>query len=82
MVSPEFPYFSLGFRDAYRKSFQALSDAGVLSQAAAGMGDMQVIKTMGSAAEGDMRVIQDGQEYSFYVLFIKDEDGIWRIKSF
>lgn len=74
--------FSLSTRDAYQKQFQALKDAGVLDQVVAGMGDMQIVKTMGTAAEGDMRVTQDGKEYSFYVLFVKDEDGIWRIKSF
>ena len=75
-------YFSLGTRDAYQKQFQALKDAGVLAQVISGMGDMEITKTMGNAAEGDMRVSQDGKEYSFYVLFVKDEDGIWRIKSF
>jgi hypothetical protein len=74
--------FSLSTRDAYQKQFQVLKDAGVLADVVANMGDMQIVKTMGNAAEGDMRVMQDGKEYSFYVLFVKDDDGIWRIKSF
>ena len=74
--------FSLSTRDAYQKQFQALKDAGVLTEVVAGMGDMQIVKNMGNAAEGDMRIMQDGKEYSFYVLFVKDEDGIWRIRSF
>ncbi len=81
-ISGAAEYFSLGTRDAYQKQFQALKDAGVLAQAISGMGDMEITKTMGNAAEGDMRVTQDGKDYSFYVLFVKDEDGIWRIKSF
>ncbi|MBI5694412.1 MAG: PKD domain-containing protein [Nitrospirae bacterium] len=74
-------YFSLSTRDGYRSTFQALADAGALAGAVAGMGEMRVVNTRGNIAEGDMRVVQDGKEYSFYVLFVKDDDGIWRIKS-
>ncbi len=75
-------YFSLSSRTSYQKAFQALLDAGVLSQATAGMGNMSIVKSMGNAAEGDLSVIKNGKEYSYYVLFVKDEDGIWRIKAF
>ena len=82
-ISSAVQYLSLGTRDSYQKHLQALKDAGVLAQVVAGMGDMEITKTMGNAAEGDMRVVnQDGKEYSFYVLFVKDLDGIWRIQSF
>ena len=40
-------------RDAYQKQFQALKDACVLDLVVAGMGNMKIVKTMGTAAEGD-----------------------------
>ena len=32
--------------------------------------------------EYEMWAEQDGQTYSFYILFVKDADGIWRIQFF
>lgn len=75
-------YFALGTREGYTNMFRALADAGALADAVSRMGEVRVVETMGNAAEGDMRVIEDGKEYSFYVLFVKDDDGIWRIRSF
>jgi hypothetical protein len=33
-------------------------------------------------AEYEMPAIQDGIEYSFYIQFVKDSDGIWKLRFF
>lgn len=75
-------YIAESTREGYREVFQAFATEGVLADAAEGMGDIQITNHFGNYAEGDMRVMQDGVEYSFYVLFEKGADGVWRIKSF
>ena len=44
--------------------------------------DIQFVRTDENSAEYDIRATKDGTEYSFYLLFIKDDKGLWKIKSF
>jgi len=37
---------------------------------------------VGQVAEYQMIAIQDGIEFSFYIKFVKDGEGIWRIYFF
>jgi hypothetical protein len=73
-------YFDDFSKDAYKEMFTTLSS--LLSQIAQELGDMEFIRIMGNSAECDIRTIRNGKDYSFYLLFIKGEDGIWRIRSF
>lgn len=75
-------FFALSVRESYGRAFSALADAGMLAPAAAGMGDIAIVRADGETAEGDLRVVKDGKGYSYCVRFVKDTDGIWRIRSF
>jgi hypothetical protein len=46
------------------------------------MADIQFIKVNDDIAEYDIRIKRKGTWYSFYVVFIRGDDGVWRIKSF
>jgi hypothetical protein len=41
-----------------------------------------MVNVKDTIAEVDMRDLIDGVTYSFYLLFVKDRDGIWRIRNF
>jgi len=73
-------YFDDFSKDAYRETFTALST--LLPQIAQELGDIQFIRMMRNSAEYDVRTIRVGKEYSFYLLFVRDEDGLWKIRSF
>ncbi len=67
-------------KDACKGTFTALSP--LLPQIAQELGDIQFIRMMKNSAEYDIRTIEDGKEYSYYLLFVRDENGIWKIRSF
>lgn len=73
-------YYDDFSKDAYKEMFTALSS--LLPQIAQELGDMQFIRIMKNSAECDIRTIRNGKNYSFHLLFVKGEDGIWRIRSF
>ncbi len=73
-------YFSESTKESYREMFTILSDS--LTEIEQELSDIQFIDIMKNAAECDIRITRDGNEYSFYLLFIKDVDGLWKIKSF
>jgi len=73
-------YFSESSKENYREMFTILSES--LSHIEQELGDIQFIAVMKNSAEYDIRITRDGLEYSFYLLFVKDEDGLWKIKSF
>jgi len=73
-------YFDDFSRDAYRETFTILSS--MLSQIVQECGDIQFIRMMKNSAAYDIRTARDGKEYSFYLLFVRDEDGLWKIRSF
>jgi sucrose-6-phosphate hydrolase SacC (GH32 family) len=75
-------YFSTSTRESYRQQFHVLNDTGILNDAASGMGDFKKTKTFDKFAQGEMVITEDGVATSYFVLFVKDDDGIWRIKSF
>ena len=53
-----------------------------LPEISAGLQTIELVQISDGMAEYNMPGEQDGQTYSFYVLFVKDSDGIWRIKFF
>ena len=53
-----------------------------LPEVAANLNDISLVKMKNGKAEYNVLGNQDGTTYSFYVLFVKDHDGIWRIRFF
>ncbi len=73
-------YFSVVSRQIYSQRFLRLSQ--YLPQMAADMGEFRLVKLTEWLAEYDLRTARNGQVYSFQVLFMKDHDGLWRLRSF
>jgi PKD repeat protein len=73
-------YFDDSSKSAYTEHFTLLSP--MLSQIVQELNDTQFIGMMTNAIEYDIRTIRNGKEYSFYLLFVKDKDGLWKIRSF
>jgi hypothetical protein len=68
-------------RDRYRGIFNAVSSR--LPQVDTILTNIQIGAIRGNEAEFTMlRVSSDGVERSFYVLFVRDNDGIWRLRMF
>ena len=76
-------YFTEGVREGYRDLFTALLPAGALDELANDLADFRFIRMLPEGVEGDLRVIRDGVEYSFFVLLVPDPvDGLWKIQGF
>lgn len=73
-------YFSKSSRAGYQHQFTLLQS--VLPQVVNDMGDIAIIDLKGNMAIYDLRTIRQGETYSFQLMFIKDTDGIWRIRNF
>jgi len=74
--------FAGASRDAYQDQLAALAGVGALPQVAADLGAITAVKVRDGAAEYEMRAAQRGALYSFYVLFVVDTDGLWRLRVF
>ncbi|HKW93220.1 MAG TPA: Ig-like domain-containing protein [Methylomirabilota bacterium] len=74
--------FAEASRDAYRDQLTALAGAGALGQVAADLGGITAVKILDKAAEYELRAMRQGVAYSYYVLFVIDTDGVWRIRVF
>jgi hypothetical protein len=79
-VNKAVSYFDDTTRDAYQGIFTALSS--YLPQIAQELSDIQFIQMIGASAEYDIRTIRGGTEYSFYLLFVRDQNGLWKISRF
>ena len=73
-------YFAESSQNSFREQFTLLESQ--LGQIVAGMRQFRMVKVRERFAEYDMRTLLNGQEYSFQILFMKDIDGIWKIRSF
>jgi hypothetical protein len=73
-------YFDDFSKAGYKEHFTVLSP--ILSQIVQELNDIQLIGMMKNAIEYDIRTIRNGKEYSFYLLFVRDNDGLWKIRSF
>ena len=74
--------FAGASRDAYQDQLTALAGAGALPQIAADLGSIRPVRVHERAAEYELRAVQQGTSYSFYVLFVVDTDGVWRLRVF
>jgi PKD repeat protein len=73
-------YFDDSTKSGYKEHFTVLSP--MLPQIVQVLNDIQFIGMMKNAIEYDIRTTRDGIQYSFYLLFIRDKDGLWKIRSF
>jgi hypothetical protein len=73
-------YFDDSTKSGYKEHFTVLSQ--VIPQIVQELNDIQLIGMMTNAIEYDIRATRNGTEYSFYLLFVRDEDGLWKIRSF
>lgn len=73
-------YFSKKARTMFQHSFNLMSAK--LGEIAAGLEEIRIVSASDIVAECEMLAQQEGRTYSFYVLFVKDHDGLWRIDFF
>jgi hypothetical protein len=73
-------FFEEGSQDTYRNQFIALKS--ILPMIANDMGQINLVKIEGNRAEYEIVTSRNGATYSFYLLFIRDKDGLWKTKVF
>jgi len=73
-------YIASGSKDMYRYNLELM--ASLLSVITQDMGNITLINIGDNVAEYEMTTTQDGQTFSFYVEFVRDTDGIWRIRFY
>ena len=83
-VEKTLSYFTRGSRDRYRQIFEAIENK--LSEEAAGLQDIVPVTFRGTTAKYRIQrtVMLNSQEITltYWVYFVQDADGIWRIRQF
>lgn len=74
-------YFCDETRSNYRRMLSALSPD-KCRQLALDLQDIQLIREVGQIVEYDLRVMRNGSEYSYLLIFEKATAGEWKIRSF
>lgn len=70
-------YFSTGVRDRYREIFRALRPK--LYEVSQGLKDIRLVEIRDDAAEYEILRVEEGRTLSYYLLFVKEPDGRWKI---
>lgn len=73
-------YFVEEKREMYRYNFNLMNS--ILPAMINDMGNIRLIRITDDVAEYEMLATQDGVEYSFYVEFVKDSNGVWKLRFF
>jgi len=73
-------YFVNDSREEYREIFELLAPQlpGLVST----MREINMVEIKGNMAEYYIKRFQRGVDISYFIYFIKDENGIWRVSSF
>jgi hypothetical protein len=74
-------YFSDSTKESYRKRFAAWPPE-KRKNFARDLEDIQLIKEKGPWVEYDIQIAKGGKKFSFMLVFEKDLDGKWTIRSF
>ena len=74
-------YFSDSTKESYRKRFEAWSPE-KRKRFARDLEDIQLIKEKGPWVEYDIRIVMKEKRFSFMLIFERDLDGKWTIRSF
>ena len=79
-VDAALQFVRLDSRQRYREMFTHLTvDPAHIDEV---LSDLKPVKIDRMGAEFEMLRIEDGKTYSYFVLFVRDYDGVWRLKSF
>ncbi|MDA8240530.1 MAG: PKD domain-containing protein [Nitrospiraceae bacterium] len=73
-------FFAEDKKDMYRYNFTLM--ASILPTIIKDLGEMHLVKVTDDVAEAEMSAVQDKSEYSFYVEFVKDSNGVWQLRFF
>lgn len=73
-------YFDSSAQSAYREQFTAFQP--VLAEIVGGMGQIKLVSMVDGRAEYEIITMRNGVTQSFHLLFVKDADGLWKIKGF
>jgi hypothetical protein len=66
-----------GIRNRYRSALQAVG--GDLPAFASTLGDLQIISFQDALAEAVTVRLENGQRRAYFIYFVPDDDGIWRV---
>jgi hypothetical protein len=73
-------YFIRDSREEYREIFELLAPQ--LSALVSAMREINVVEIKGNLAEYYIKRFQKGVDISYFIYFMRNENGIWRISSF
>ncbi|MBI3599916.1 MAG: hypothetical protein HY097_04650 [Nitrospinae bacterium] len=73
-------YIVSNSRDMHRYNFELMSS--IMPAIAQDMGNIIMVKIEDDAAEYEITSACSGHTMSFYVKFVKDADGVWRIRFY
>jgi len=72
--------FDESFREVYEEQFTELSS--ILDTIGSELGNIRLVKMDNNSAEYEIIVTRGTVTYSYYLLFVKDKDGLWKIRAF
>ena len=73
-------YFVKDSREEYREIFELLAPQ--LPALVSAMREINMVEIKGNMAEYYIKRFQRGVDISYFIYFMRDENGIWRISSF
>ena len=73
-------YFVTDSRGEYREIFELLTPQ--LPALVSAMREINMVEIKGNRAEYYIKRFQRGVDISYFIYFMRDENGIWRISSF
>ncbi len=72
--------FDESFREVYREQFTTLSS--ILNTIGNELGYLRLVAIGDNRAEYEIIVTREDVTYSFYLLFVRDNNGLWKIRAF
>jgi len=79
-ISGALDYFVNDSKEQYGEIFQVLAPQ--LPSLVSGMREITLVEITGNTAEYYIKRFQRGRDISYFIYFVRDEKGIWRISSF
>jgi hypothetical protein len=79
-INDSLNYFANDSKEEYGEIFQVFAPQ--LPSLVSGMREITLIEIIGNTAEYYIKRFQRGTDISYFIYFIRDENGIWRISSF
>ena len=79
-ISDALNYYITDSREEYQEIFELLAPQ--LTALVSAMREINMVEVTGNMAEYYIKRFQRGVDISYFIYFMKDNDGIWRISSF